>query len=371
MAAVLGDVHRRYSSYSVVGARARRASTASAGVASPPTTAATCPVIGISTPNRSASARRRGRGGRPLDHLSHPFPRLVRGAPRREGEPEAPVARLVVGAGEDEVAETGKPHQGGRAGPDDPPETQHLAETPGNDRGPGVGPEPEPVRDSRGYREDVLDRTAQGDPGHVVIRVGAKARAVEQRRDATGAIEIGACDGHRGGESRRDLAGERRPRHHGGPRRGAKSVHRHLVQPPSGTGVDSLGRPRDAGTAPGGPRHPTDHLPERVARHHDQGPRGPPPPPAPARSRPRGRGERRDRGDSVGSRSPRRGAGRRPYRGPTAVPEVRFGPAAGRARSPMLRRREPRSPAGRSVSRRPPPPRPAAAARSPRNPPPA
>ena len=93
VAPVLRNVHRLYPrSNSAAGARASRVSTAPAGVASPRTTAATCSVIGMSIPHRSARASSSGAAVRPLDHPAHPRPRIIGRVPRREGEPEAPVA---------------------------------------------------------------------------------------------------------------------------------------------------------------------------------------------------------------------------------------------------------------------------------------
>ena len=93
---------------------------------------------------------------------------------------------------------------------------------------------------------------------------------MEEPGDPPGAVEIGARDGHRGGEPRRDLAGEGRPRHHRGPRRGAEGVHHHLVEPSARVGVDSLGRPGHPRIIRRGDRHPREHLPERVARHREE-----------------------------------------------------------------------------------------------------
>ena len=92
-------------------------------------------------------------------------------------EPEAAVARLVVGAGQHQIAEPGQTHEGLalRAEPD--AEAHHLREPARDQRDARVGAEAQAVGDAGADRDDVLDGAADFHADDVGLRVGAKIRA--------------------------------------------------------------------------------------------------------------------------------------------------------------------------------------------------
>ena len=238
-----------------------------------PTTAATCSVIGISIPHRLGQGEQQRRGGRPLDHPSHPLPARRPGvSPRREGDPEAPVAGLIVGAGEDEVAESRESpiRVAGRAPTIRP--SRSISPRPRETIAARVlAPSPSPVRDPRGDREDVLDRAPEGDPGHVVVphrhesgnrgaaRRARRARSRSAHATATAAGRPAATSPAKvGPDTTAALAAVPRA-----------STATSCSQRPD-AGVDALGRPGDPRAVLRGARHAPEHFPERVARDRDQ-----------------------------------------------------------------------------------------------------
>jgi hypothetical protein len=109
-----------------------------------------------------------------FDHLADLGQCLPGRRAASQSETEAAVARLVVGTGQYQVAKTGEAHEGVTAGAEGASETQHLGQTAGDQRGTGVGAEPETVGDAGGDGQYVLDRATDLDADQVTAGVGAE-----------------------------------------------------------------------------------------------------------------------------------------------------------------------------------------------------
>src|SRR5690606_11448367 len=81
----------------------------------------------------------------------------VRRRSTREQQAEATVARLVVGAGQYQVTESGESHEGFAARTERDAEAHHLREPARDQRDARIGAEAETVREARTDREHVLD----------------------------------------------------------------------------------------------------------------------------------------------------------------------------------------------------------------------
>ena len=211
-----------------------------------------------------------------------------------------------------------------------------------------LAPSPIPSATPAATARTFLTAPPRETPATSSFRIGAKAGTVEKPGEPPGAVEIGARDGHRGRKPRCHLAGRRSaptpprpsPRCRGRP------------PPPRAATGPTRGRCPWSPRSP--PRRPARRPPPARARPGTRGSaprpgprrRSPPPPPAPPRRA--GGGERSDRGGSAGFRDPDPAVRPSPHCGSTGRPGTRCGRGAGRARSPTLRRREPRSPVRRS-----------------------
>ena len=120
-----------------------------------------------------------GGGARTFNYLSYLFRGILGAYTTRKCEAETAVARLVVRACEDEVAQSGKPHEGFTARAELPAQSHHLRQTTSDQRGTAVGPEPQPIGHSRGNGNDILDRSAKPDAAKVGGGVDAKCIAME------------------------------------------------------------------------------------------------------------------------------------------------------------------------------------------------
>src|SRR6185436_9828363 len=126
-----------------------------------------------------------------LDDLANLRNRLVDRLARRERAAEAPVARLVVGAGQHEVAKAGEAHERLALCAERDAEAHELGEAAGDQEDPAVRAVAEAVRATGRDREHVLDRTADLDANDVGLGVGAEAAGRNALRERSGEIPSG------------------------------------------------------------------------------------------------------------------------------------------------------------------------------------
>ena len=114
-----------------------------------------------------------------FDDLADRAQRFARRRAGGEREAEAAVARLVVGAGQHEVAHAGEAHERLLAAAEREPQARHLGEAARDQRDARVRAEAEAVADAGADRVDVLRRAADLDADDVVRGVGAKRFAAD------------------------------------------------------------------------------------------------------------------------------------------------------------------------------------------------
>jgi len=131
-------------------------------------------------------------------------------AGERQAEPA--VARLVIGAGEHQVAHTSQAREGLAVTAKRRAQARQLGEAARDHGGARVGAEAQAVGDAAGDRVDVLERARDDHTGDIRIGVGAQAGAVEPANGARGEVRVGRGDRHGGRQATRDLAGEAGPR---------------------------------------------------------------------------------------------------------------------------------------------------------------
>ena len=140
-------------------------------------------------------------GGVPLDDLSDPGERVAHALARGEREAEAAIARLVVGAGQHEVAEAGEPHEGLGLRSERHTEAHHLGQPARDQRDARVGAEAQAIGEAGAHREHVLDRATHLDADDVGGRVGTEVRGMQALRELVREMLVGGGDGHRGGQA--------------------------------------------------------------------------------------------------------------------------------------------------------------------------
>ena len=208
------------------------------------------------------------------EHAFHDLPdlslSLLRGLAGRECETEAPVARLVVRTGQDQVTQAGEAHEGLLLGAQCDAEPHHLRQAARDQRDAGVGAEPEAVGDARADRQHVLDCAADLDADHVAGSVGPEPLAGEAAGQRHRIVRIAGGYGHRTREPLADFAREGRPRQHGGWYVRPEDLERNLVRQLARAEFEALGRPGDP--LPGLQQRPyaLEYLAKRVARDHDE-----------------------------------------------------------------------------------------------------
>ena len=124
---------------------------------------------------------------------------------------EAAVARLVVGAGEDEVAHARKAGQGFFFCAKGGGEAGDFAQATGNEGGAGVGTAAEAVGDACCNGDDVFDCAADLDAGEVVAGVAEEVAAVEVLGDVLCERAVGGGNGDGGRQAGGDFFGKAGP----------------------------------------------------------------------------------------------------------------------------------------------------------------
>src|SRR6202140_5468501 len=119
----------------------------------------------------------RAGGGPPFDDLMNACLCLARWLSFAGWDNEKAIAQLLVGEGQDEIAQTGEPHEGFAHGAEFYAETHHLGEPARDERHPSVGAEAHAVGDARSDRYDVLDRASDLDSGDIGLRICAEVRS--------------------------------------------------------------------------------------------------------------------------------------------------------------------------------------------------
>jgi hypothetical protein len=93
--------------------------------------------------------------------------------------PDAAVAAVAAGAGDDQVAHAAEAGEGCRLAVERGSETTDFDEAAGDQGGPGVVAEAESVADADGDGDDILERATDLNAGDVVAGVDAESVAVE------------------------------------------------------------------------------------------------------------------------------------------------------------------------------------------------
>ena len=245
---------------------------------SPATTAATCCGDRGVDAVAVGEVEDRGAGLGTLGDLAGGGDDLLGGHPLAELLAEGAVARERRGAGGDEVAETGQPHQGQRVGAELHRQPGGLREAAGDQRRGGVVAEPEPDRHPDAQRHDVLVGAAELAAEHVGAAVGAERLRVAQVLQPLrhGLVRAGDHAGRRLAQG--DLAGQVGPADDGDPLgTGAGDLGDHLAHPLGGAELDALHQGHEDGVA----RHHVGPLAEVLAQllrrhrqHHELRARG-------------------------------------------------------------------------------------------------
>jgi hypothetical protein len=196
--------------------------------------------------------------------------RRLRRPARGQQQPEAPVARLIVGAGQHQVAEAREPHEGVALGAEGHAEPRHLLQAPGDQCHAGVGAEAEPVRQPGADGQRVLHGAADLHAHDVGGGVGAEICRRQLMRQRPGIRRVGRRHRHGRGQPRADLASEGRSRQDCDPAFGTQHLARDLVRQLQAPALEALGGPRDVHVGREMRRELGEQRAERVARHDDQ-----------------------------------------------------------------------------------------------------
>ena len=156
------------------------------GEVSPATMAATCSAMGISTPSAPGQLDQRAGRLHALGHHVHPVEHLVEVRPWPSSKPTVRFRlRGLVHVATRSPTPASPPKVSGLTAEGDAEPTQ-LGQPPGDQHGPGVLAEPQPVADARGDGDDVL-----GGPGDLAAHdvgpgVDPEGRAVQVPLDLAG-----------------------------------------------------------------------------------------------------------------------------------------------------------------------------------------
>ena len=201
--------------------------------------------MGICTPTRAATVCS-ARGVVALHHLAN----LVHGLGRRlaagQQQAEAAIAGLVVGAGQDQVAQACQPHEGLALGAQRHAQTHEFVQAAGDERDAGVGAETQAVRQPGAHGQHVLHGAAHFDAENVGGDVGAEAGRGEFLRDGGGKLRVVGGHGQGSGQACADFTGEGRAGEHGDGSLFAELLARHLVGQQAGVELKALGGPGHA-----------------------------------------------------------------------------------------------------------------------------
>src|ERR1700677_5281943 len=118
-----------------------------------------------------------GSRGDALDDLANGVLSIFERAAAAERESHPPVARLIVGAGEYQIAERRESHESLALCAERETDPRHLREPAGDQRHARVGAESHAVGDPGADGDHVLDGAAHLDPDDVRLRIGAKLRS--------------------------------------------------------------------------------------------------------------------------------------------------------------------------------------------------
>lgn len=210
------------------------------------------------------------RGLHPLDRLADTGTGRLQVIALTQQAPQATVARLVVGAGEDQIAETGQPGQRARLGPDRLAQALHFGQTAGHQRGAGIAAVARAVGDPGRDREDVLQGPPHLHTDHVVIAIDAQSVAMQCAGQAVQAVF--ALRGRRqcGGLAAGHLCGEGGSGDQRGREAGAQFFLGDLVQPGPAGRLQSLGGPGDRLVFAQAGLHPAQRLAKGPGRDGEQ-----------------------------------------------------------------------------------------------------
>jgi len=125
---------------------------------------------------------------------------------------ELAVARETACAGQDEVAHTCEARQRAGDGAESDRQARHLRQAARDERGTRVLAEAEPVGDAGGDRHDVLQGTAELDPGDVPVRVETELTRAQTALKEGGQRVVARCDDGGGRTPQGHLAREGRAR---------------------------------------------------------------------------------------------------------------------------------------------------------------
>ena len=168
--------HRHCSALRV---RSMRSATAWRGALPSKRMAATCAVIGSSTPCRSASPTAERAVFTPSATVRCVAVYCSSRSPLGQRHAERPVAAEAAGGRQDQVAHAGQPRKGHRLRPHGQAEPGHLGEPAGDERRARVVAQAQSLQDPRRDGDHVLERAAELDADQVVVRVDPELRRRE------------------------------------------------------------------------------------------------------------------------------------------------------------------------------------------------
>src|SRR5581483_8283145 len=125
------------------------------------------------------------------DHAVHAGDDVVQPASAPELHADGAIAREAAGAGEHQVAHAGQAEHGFAAPSAGHHQPGYFGEATRDQRGNGVVSQAKTIANTGGDGDDVLERAAQLDAGHVVIRVDAKSRIAQFTLHRGGKLRVG------------------------------------------------------------------------------------------------------------------------------------------------------------------------------------
>src|SRR3954470_20159126 len=206
-------------------------------------------------PVREIAEDRRGR--QPLDHLTDPRDRLVRGRALRDQLAGVAVPPVRAVAGDDQVAHAGQAGERLGTGAVGLPQARHLGEAPGDQGRLAVVAEAEPVDAAGRERDHVLRGRAELDAGEISVDVDAEDRRIDRVLELDGELLVVARDHCRARQALGDLLGHVRPGEHGD-----RAVADQRREPLTGRGVEALRQREHRASG----RQRRNHLGECAAR---------------------------------------------------------------------------------------------------------
>ena len=206
-----------------------------------------------------------------FNHLTNLLLRAFYIAALSEHHAKAAVTRLVIGAGQHQVAQPCHSHKGGRIGTQRFAQAGHFGQATGDQRSTRIRAETDAVRHPGPDGNDVLHRAAQLHADKIGIAVHAEAfAAMQQLLKIVGKCLVGGRQRNRRRQARSQLFGKRRPGDHRQRDRCSQRFAGNVLQQTSGFRFQPLRRPYNTRIRTHQRLNLTQDFAKHVAWHHNQ-----------------------------------------------------------------------------------------------------